>query len=342
MRAPIGAAHGPGPCPPYLLLTRAGRSIQANLELGRWTADGIQSLLTQVQSCFDDPAGRLVQVARRLRRTPFVFESQLSIPERDQVRVRLASLDCVTFVYTALALARAKSVEDFIWNLCSIRYLNWQRFGLDSDPATGNIFDFVYESLYENATALGLLADVTAEVAGRRGVTTVSGQLAPFRRHPAFDSAELTVTPKLGTRTVCAPMLLQANFDRLASPQLRSGDVVLLGKSKARGQEVPGLVNHLVIADDQEGRVHFLHCTRNFAWRPSASTSSVGEHAGIFIGGDARREQLGVEFGGEHAGDDVAVYVDGLSYHGYIQERRRELADYAKNNFDHALILRSQ
>jgi hypothetical protein len=321
-----------------VILTRAGRSIRANLELGRWTAEGVEHLLAEVQAASANPAERLVEVARRLRRTPFLFESRLSLPERDQVRVRLASLDCVTFVYTALALARATCLEDFIWNLCSLRYLDWPSSGLDSNPATGNIFDFVYESLYENAIELGFLADVTAEVAGPRGITLVSGELAPFRRLAAFDPAELLVTPKLGTRSIRAPMLLRVDFDRLTAPQLHSGDVVLLGKDK--GHAVPGLVHHLVVTDDQQGKIHFLHCTRNFAWRPTADPAGPGDHTGIFYAGDVRREQLGVEYGGEHAGDHLALQIEGLFYHGYIQDRPRELADYARNNFDFALVLR--
>lgn len=323
-----------------LVLTRDGCSVSAILELGRWTPKGIEELLVQVRAFSDDQAERLVQIARCLRRTAFAFESRLPVPKCNEVRVRLASLDCVTFIYTVMALARANSFEDFIWNLCSIRYLDWRRSGLDSDPSTGNIFDFVYESLCENSVGLGFLADVTAEVAGPRGVTPVLGELASFHRHHAFDACELMVTPKLGTRGVCMRMLLQADFDRLAAPQLRSGDIVLLGKGGSR--MVPGLINHLVIADCQQGNMHFLHCTRNFAWCPSAVSASAGQHTGIFMDGDARREQLGVEYGGEHAGDHLALYIEGLSYHGYIQTRRRELANYAGENFDFALVLRPQ
>jgi hypothetical protein len=314
--------------------------LVADFELGGWSVDRLQRLLDEMWGVAGGgPGDRLVFVARALRRTPFEFESRLPIPARGHIRFRLQSLDCITYIYLALALAHARTVAAAVTNLCNIRYDGGTDRTPDSDPAAGNIFDFAYESLIVNCVRRGLLQVVTGDVNGQDGdLVTVRGRLEPFRRHPAYDPEERLVTPKLTALDIELQTIAKANFPRLTGPQLRRGDLVLLIKQGPRA--VSGLIGHVIIADPHEAGMHFLHSSRNFAWLPDATRSDPPRHAGVYYEDDPRKEQLGVEYGTLHAGDHLALSIEGLPYHGYSSTERREMHDYAANVFDFAMILR--
>lgn len=305
------------------------------LELGTWSPEAVDRLLRDAHRQSADPGARLAWIARRLQGTPFEFESKLPIPGRGQMRFRIADLDCATFVYAVLAMADARGVVDASRRLRAIRYLH-DRI-IDSDPEHGTIFDFTYEALIVNAVARGLVRDVTEEIGGPDGTEEITGELAPLARDAGFDPERRRATAKLDDRTVRARCLRADRLDRLDTPWLRHGDLVLLRKDSAKAP--PILVHHMVVAWVDRGPARFLHATRSFAWRPDAGPEAPAEHTGRFYG-DRRREQLGVAFGARHAGDEVAFTQDGLPFHGYLQDQPRALADYARTNFAGAFVLR--
>jgi hypothetical protein len=305
------------------------------LELGDKTRSQLEELLVNAHAAVRSPGQRVAWIAERLLNTPFEYESRLPIPPPEHMRLRLASLDCMTFVYTVIALAAATSVEDAITRLKSLRY---RAEPIDSDPELGNIFDFAEESLLVNAVKLGYLTDVTMEIGGHDGTEEVTASLTATARHFAHDPRRRLATPKLGNdplrvRSLRAPLLA-----RLAAPWIQDGDIVLLRRATTSPSV---LVHHLVIASVRaDGMTGFIHATRSFRCYPDPDPARPPSHTGIFYDLDRRREQMGVSFGTQHVGDHVAFERDSLPYHGYTAEPRA-LSDYAPANFGGAFVLRA-
>src|SRR5215470_14805286 len=81
------------------------KEIEAQLELGpQWTISRVQNLL---KTAPDHPNARIEFIAHQFIGTPFIFESNLPIPPKGRIRVRLESFDCITFIYTILALCHS-------------------------------------------------------------------------------------------------------------------------------------------------------------------------------------------------------------------------------------------
>lgn len=304
------------------------------LELGDLTRGQLEALLVEAHTAVASPGKRVAWMAERLLHTPFEYESRLPIPPRNHMRLRLASLDCMTLVYAAIALAAATSLEDAITRLQSLRY---REEPIDSDPESGNIFDFAEESLLVNAVALKYVTDVTTEIGGYDGTEDITASLAATARLFGHDPQRRLATPKLGNvplrlRSLRAPLLA-----RLVAPWIQDGDIVLL--RRARTPSV--LVHHVVIASVREdGMTGFIHATRSFRCYPDPDPARAPSHTGIFYNLERTREQMGVSFGTQHAGDHVAFERDSLPYHGYTAAPRA-LSDYAQTNFDGAFVLRA-
>lgn len=309
------------------------------LELGDWTVESVEELISSAHDSCDDQCSRIGFYARALYGTPFVFESHLPILAPQHVRVRLASLDCITFIYTVLALGHAADFNQLASNLSLIRYRDFESRGAWNEPEGGNIFDFASEALINNAQQRGFLLDSTAEIFGRDNLVSVTAHLQPQRRALAFDNEERLACPKYFCGPQTIEVLPREKFGLISKDVLLTGDIVLLTRAPLRADSV--LVDHAVVAWVTPDGVFFIHATRNFAWRPDANGNSQRNHTGIYYDDDPRKEQLGVTFGLRHAGDELMFMREGLDYHGYFHNQLRSLADYASANFNGILILRA-
>lgn len=305
------------------------------LELGDLTRDQLEALLVEARTAVASPGKRVAWMAERLLHTPFEYESRLPIPPRNHMRLRLASFDCMTFVYTVIALAAATGLQDAITRLRSLRY---REEPIDSDPESGNIFDFAEESLLVNAVALKYVADVTMELGGHDGTEDITTSLASTARPFGQDPQRRLATPKLGNAPLRVRSLHTPLLARLVAPWIEDGDIVLLRRARTPSSV---LVHHLVIASVREdGTTGFIHATRNFRCYPAPDPARAPSHTGIFYDPERTREQMGVSLGTKHAGDHASFERDTLPYHGYTAAPRA-LSDYAQTNFDGAFVLRA-
>jgi hypothetical protein len=313
--------------------------FRCRLELGSWTLASLDAELRAIQGAASDASEALFLSAELLMRTPFCFESRLPLPEPNELRVRLETLDCALFVYTALAMAGARDSRKFTERLAKIRYRLDENRKLDSNPTTGNIFDFSCEALLENAAKIGLVVDITEPVAGKFPPTRLRSFLKPVQRALLYDPHQLVAAPKFGPHEVSASFILTKNMGKIDQSSIKRGDIVLLTKSDPQGG-IP-LVDHLVVAVPEGGALNFLHSTRHFAWRPRATSRTPGWYTGIYYDEQGRREQIGVGYGGAYAGDGLITKMANDVYYGFLQDRRRTLMDYMNGGgFTGALFLR--
>jgi hypothetical protein len=317
--------------------------VACQLELGpRWSVASLERLLRMAPG--RDAGQRLVHIANEFLYSPFFFESNLPIPQKGIVRVRLEDFDCVTFIYYMLALCQSLSFDDFVRNLVLLRYRNDSNptnFIVDSDPSEGNIFDFVCESLLINAVQRGWLRNVTMEVAGAVPTTMVEVFLAPIERPGQYDRARRLVTPKFGARLVSQRMIPAAQIQQIDAQKVRPGDIFLMsrGPTQPDGSPASVLIGHLVIAVEESAcGLSFLHATRHFAVRPQARAEGAGSFTGIFYDEDHHYEQLGVSFGRRFA--DLEIWVDGDRITGLLPDAPRSIQDYVMNVFQFAMVLR--
>lgn len=318
--------------------------IDCQLELGQvWTRERIDSLLANTMAQSTDASDQLTRIVHALLGTPFQFESKLPIPARGSMRVRLESFDCVTFIYTVLAMCGAGNFEEFVRRLYVIRYRTENRdLAPDSDPDTGSIFDFACESLLENGVRRGFVAPITRIIGGNAPLTEFGVELKRFQRASVFDEQRRFVSPKLGRTIYRAQFLRPQQFSDIRIDEVRSGDIAILtrGERNKDGELNPTLVSHLVVVQKDQGQLNFVHATRNFAWRPKATSDTPSSFTGIFYDDQRRKEQIGVGFGGQYAGDEHTTRLGSDSVFGYDQDRRRTLNDYMGSSFVGALFLR--
>jgi hypothetical protein len=328
-------------CPPVI---ERFAGIECQLELGPyWSRERVEALLTSTRAQSANASEQLSRLAQAFQGTPFLFESKLPILPRGRMRVRLASFDCITFIYTMLAMCGARDFDDFVRRLYTLRYRNEAGdAGPDNDPDTGNIFDFACESLLEVGVRKGLLSLVTEAVAGQVPLKEFRVELKRFQRDAVFDEERRFVSPKLGTTVYGARFLPPEGFGDMRLDEVRSGDLVLLtrGETTKDGKPSPVLIAHLVVAQKEEGQLYFIHATRNFSWRPDATPETPPSFTGIFYDEQRRKEQIGIGFGTQYAGDEHTTRLGPDTLYGYVRERRRTLRDYMGTSFVGALFLR--
>ena len=333
---PARSGTGPRPATQATLID----GLPCQIELGTWVREDIEKLIAELaEVSVSGPGDRVARAAWAFRGTPFQFESRRPLPPRGQIAVRFGAFDCITFVYTALALGLSQNFAEFVHTLRTLRYRDPERLLVDSDPKSGTIFDFVEESLIVNAVRRGLLVDVTANIAGGVSLETIETRVLPRRRDATLDPLELWATPKLGTAPIPVSFLPRTAFDHLDSERgLRSGDVIIMGRGCGEAGQV---VDHVGFAYVDSSGSYLLQSTRHFAWRPNAIASTPGDYTGIFYDSDRRCEQIGVGIAGSFVGDEVTLALDGINYYGYEAGDRRPLVDYLEGaGFKQILILR--
>lgn len=335
-------AHGTPPVAP----PRAGPRLQ--LELGRWTVAGVDRLLAEAHERHAaDANARLAFVMERFLATPFGYESQLDLPPKGTMRVRLESFGCTGFVITMLAMSSARSFAEFTENLRRIRYLDSDRRGVDSDPATGNILDFAYDIFLDSAVGQGFARDITADIAGGDGaLTTFRARFTARRRTVEYDVHRRLIVPKLHRdQVVAARMITTAAFARRVDrSRIRTGDILLFSRVDPRkpvGETL--LIGHMGIAVKRGGEIYLIHATRDYVWRPDATRGSKPIRTGRYYLDDPRREQLGVGPATKWVDDPAGkmVMIRGRAYHGYSPTELRPVHDYmAGAHFRGVMILR--
>jgi hypothetical protein len=312
-------------------------------ELGRWTVGQLETLLTRLDAETVDPSDRLFRVGEIFQDAPFEFESRLPIPNAGRLRFRLKTFDCTTFVLTMLALARGKTIAEVAERLRRIRYCKVEAAAIDSDPTSGNIFDFMCECLIENAVREGLVANVTAEVAGALPLARAQVALRPVKRMKLHDPDERVAVPRFGHRDIAADFIPADAVNSLDIGRIRRGDIALMTKSVMlpHASTASYLVDHLSILVPNENDMLFMHSTRHFNWMPWNDLQSPQRFSGFFYDQERRREQIGVGYGAEYAGDDTKTDWNGDVLYGQHAERRRSLPYYMSGaKFTGMIVLR--
>jgi hypothetical protein len=306
--------------------------IQLQLELGTWTVEDINVLLAEAHERFAEPGARIAYLMEQFVGTPFEFESQLAIPPAGTLRIRLASFGCTAFVIYMLAMTSARTFEDFADNVRQLRYLDSETRGVDSDPTTGNIFDFAYDIFVDAAARHGLARDVTAEVAGDAGLTTFSARFTARRRTPRYDREQRLIVPRLhNNEVVDAGMITLESFTDMDRSRIQTGDILLFSKIDPTKEVGDGLlVAHMGIAMNVDGEIYMMHATRDYVWRPTATADAPPTATGIYYGDDRRREQLGVTAATLWVADPEGqmIKIDGEPFHGYSPDELRPVHDY--------------
>lgn len=306
--------------------------IKLQLELGALSVEKVSTLLARAQAEFPDPNERLTFLLERFKRTPFAYESQLPIPPRGTLRVRLQTFGCTGLAIYMLALNSAGSFEEFVHALRKLRYWQSEARGLDSEPVVGNILDFTEDIFLGSALQQGFVTDVTAEVAGDTPRTTFRSRLTPHRRNPEEDPGRHLIVPKLQSGKVLSLQLLsRAAFSQMDRSRIKTGDILLFSRvvpGPAASDEL--MFGHAAIALNRGGEIYMVHATRDYVFRPQARPGDPSIAAGVYYLQDPRREQLGVAAATDWVRDPRGrhIRIDGKSYYGYSPDQLRPVYDY--------------
>jgi hypothetical protein len=306
--------------------------IRLRLELGKFTIQKLNDLLQESQQEGRDAPARVSFFMEQLKRIPFEYESQLPIPEKNVLRIRLASFGCTGFVIYLLALANASTFEEFAQNVRVLRYWQTETRGVDSDPTDGNIMDFAYNIFAVNAVERGFLKNVTQEVAGEYRLTTFKTRFTARRRTEEYDKENRLVVPKINhNKVVKAKMISDELFYYMDRSKIQTGDVFLFSRIDPEapiGEEL--MVSHLGVALNVDGEIYLMHATRDYVWRPDATQDTPPSTTGIYYAQDPRREQLGVSIATVWVNDYEGrqIKIDDKLYFGYHQTKLRPLHNY--------------
>jgi Protein of unknown function (DUF1460) len=192
----------------------------------------VQQLLSEAK-CADSPGSRIEILSRRLLRRPYKPNPLIGSPGTAEVfTASLDGFDCVTYIETVLALARAYNVDDFVEWLRKIRYqrgcVQWERRNH-------------YMAFWiRNNIRAGIVRSVT-----NPAVPTISRERA------------LNVVPGLArqrTRVECVPKRAVRRFE----PILKSGDLIFFVSTRKNLD-----VFHAGIIVRDGGRVLMRHASRS-------------------------------------------------------------------------------
>lgn len=308
--------------------------INCLLELGLWDRDKVDKLLQTLRKSYIDINDRVMFLVSNFTGTPFEFESNLPVPPKNVLRVRLSSFDCITFVYTMIALSDAINFDDFVHRLLQLRYKDPVLNNIDSDPDTGNIFDFAYESLCINAQKKNFLRDITHCLLPNENLEKVSVELKRFKRPATLDFVQMHVTPRYGERVVSDIFIPKKYLNEINKDQLKSGDIILItkGQFNDNGEKIPVLITHLAVCCKEDDQIYFYHATKHFNWRSNAARDSETLYTGIFYDDEKKKEQIGVGLAGTFAGTELTTAYNGNTYFGFNQNQKRTIQNYLEIN----------
>jgi len=185
--------------------------------------------------------------------TPYAAHT-LEAPGAEHLVVNLRAFDCVTFVESALAIARcirrgAVSLEEFRRELTTIRY----RSGVIDGYASR--LHYFSEWVADNEKK-GIVRDVAADIGGVRRLKTLdfmSRHRSAYRQledETTFDRITAIERKLSAQRQAYVPLGMVASVEG----RIESGDVIALTVS------TEGLdVSHTGIAVDSDGNLRYLH-----------------------------------------------------------------------------------
>lgn len=235
----------------------ASAANHLDVEFGNESTDTTrltQILIDVERMNIDDPGRMVSEFARCFIGTPYA--SGTLEGKEEKLRVRTDSLDCTTFVETALALTitaleHRSSWRDFVYNLERLRYRGGQTDGYAS--RLHYVSDWIVDGSHR-----GILQDVTNRIAERADyeVKTIDFMTRHRNKYPALaDSAtyERMKQVEVGYRSHRFPYIKSAN---IKSARLREGDVVAF-TSKLKDLDV----SHMGIITIVDGTPHLIHAS---------------------------------------------------------------------------------
>lgn len=234
------------------------KKVDLRLELGKWTVEKINEMLRKAQQ-IKDPNERICYIIEQFKpNAGFVYDSQLPILEKGKLRIRLSDFDCITFIYYMLAMNQARDFNEFADNYKKLRYKNPEELGVDNDPENGNIYDFTYESLYENAAERGFVSNVTKEAANGH-LTTVSTTLKPVIRDSTHDKKKQLVSPKVHNgEKVSAQVISVDDYKKMDKSKVRTGDIITF----TGGGNKKVIFTHNAFAIVKNGEIYMTHASK--------------------------------------------------------------------------------
>lgn len=244
-----------------LMAATAFAALPPSLRFGNESSDTTRInaiLIDAVARGFASPQERTAHIARGFIGVP--YQAHTLEGENEMLTVRLDSLDCTTFVETALALSytaaeRRSSWRDFVYNLERIRYRGGVMDGYGS--RLHYICDWALDNIHR-----GNLVDVTDRLPHCRHVVRSLDFMSSHREaYPALaDYATYARIKEVesGYRNHRFPCVrtvdLQKNDVQAA---LRTGDVVALVTKKNNLD-----VTHMgIVVKDGAGVPHLLHAS---------------------------------------------------------------------------------
>lgn len=305
----------------------AGDLPQVKLELGKWTPGSIEAVQAEFVARGLRPGERVAEWTRRLVGTRFAYESHGLRLRTDELLARLESFDCITLVYSVIALASSSSFFGYIKNLSCLRYRNFPAEPVSNRRIAGTFLDFACEALLVNSYSQMMLEDVTARVASDDAFGEVTVRRRPLRRAALNDPTESIVYPRFQGCATRTQVVWTGAGEFFRAQEVEDGDVVLL--SSTLGPDGSGsIVTHAGIAMRIAGVLSLVHSSRHYVVRATAHPCE-GDlwHPGVF--------HL-CEFMGESS----LRVINGVKYYGYDARHVRPLRDYARENFAAMKVLR--
>lgn len=231
------------------------------VRFGNETTDttAINRLLSEIIAAgIEEPSARTAFAAQKFLGVP--YQGHTLEGDVEELTVRLDSLDCTTFVETAMALSftaaeRRSSWRDFVYNLERLRYRNGHVNGYPSR------LHYVSDWATDNAHR-GNFEEVTDRIPGCYHVVRTLDYMTTHRNaYPALtDSANFAAIKHVeaGYRSHRFPCIKNTVLGRHeVADALRTGDVVGL-VTKMNGLDV---VHMGMIIKDDAGVPHLLHAS---------------------------------------------------------------------------------
>lgn len=243
------------------LALSAHAEVPAGTRFGNEASDTtrINEILNDaVRRDFASPEQRTAYIAEQFLGVPYQAHTLEGVPE--QLTVRLDSLDCTTFVETALALSytageRRTSWRDFLYNLERLRYRGGKLDGY------GSRLHYICDWAVDNSHR-GNITDVTDRMPRHGYVVRSIDFMSTHRKaYPALaDSAAFAQIKNVesGYRNHRFPFVKTGDLQaREVQAALRSGDVVAL-VTKMKDLDV----THMgVVVKSDDGVPYLLHAS---------------------------------------------------------------------------------
>ena len=203
---------------------------------------------------------RVIAITQEFIGTPYVGGT-LNVPEEEELYVNTTALDCLTFVETVAALAKASEVEnptvnDFLKNLRSIRYRDGKINGYPSR------LHYISEWSINNEKR-GNFKEITGEYdLSEKKVKTIDFMTKNSHLYPALNNKEVLEAIKENEKALQDlhySLIPTGEVENAAKNFLRSGDIVAIETTK------DGLdVSHVGIVNIKNGTPYLIHASSKY------------------------------------------------------------------------------